>query len=673
MRRFCTALAGFILACLCLALPTSAQAATGCDQRVLDATSDQVLDVDAIEASSLKLERAHGADVRVRAFQEAPLGSLDAYRDQQIEQCASWRGMDGQIKANLIVYLFSLDDRKSAIFYGANYTDELNGDVDDIRDTDMGDRFREGDFSAGVVDAQNATVDALEPSKTGTYVLRTFIVIGALAGLAVLSVLLVRLRRRRKAAEDQRIKMQSQAIAARDQASLAVGGLSMESVKRDYQIATNNLNDTDKAVLKTEYDDTMSLYQAAIDAEYARNDRFATLDPDKKLTTQQYVDVVAACSDVSAKAVAASEAIGSLEEHCSELIRQMDQAPEDLAKLESEYAILFRSQAALQEDGYHESEQEQLGEMRVLLDEAKRQIDAKQFGQAIDEVAAAERLSGGIKARLDALKTVRQDLEQRHADLSAQLQAVLLGIQSETLLQHLRLEYHDTCWRDISDRRDQLERSMAVAGQHLNQAQQDFAMVAQRWGAATESLDAADELMVDPESYPALVSTRADELEVLASSLADRLDRIVSDAQSTEAEVQSMKGKQGGNKRRLTQLANDARSVRERLDAAQPELLSIDANATALAQEIDQILDNAKSVHRKAKQAEDEEEERERRRRRERESSSSSYGSGLGTGYVAGSMFGGGSSSGGGGGGFDSGGGSSGGFGGDGGGSSGGW
>lgn len=671
MRRFCMALAGFVLACLFTALPGTAQAATDCDATIIDLTSGRVLDESKIEASSTKLERAHGADVRVRAFQTAPNGSLDAYRDLMIEQCASWRGMDGQIKANLIVYLFSLDDRKSAIFFGANYTDELSGDVDEIRDTDMGDRFREGDFTAGIVDAQNATVDALEPSKTGTYVLRTLIVIGILLGLIGLVFALVRFQRRRKAAEEERLTMQSEAVKARDHASLTVGALSMESVTRDYTIATNNLNDGDKAVLKAEFDDATSLYQAAITAESARSDRFATLDPEKRLTTQQYTDIVDVCSDVSAKAEAASEAIGNLERHCTELIEQVEQAPEDLARLESEFDILSRSQTALREEGYNESEQEELSQMRSLLDEAKRQIDAKQFGQAIDEVARADELSAGIKARLDWLRTVRQDLEQRHSDLSAQLQAVLSGIEGEALLDRLQSEYHDTCWRDLSDRRDQLERSMATVRQHLDQAQQDFAMESQRWGAAAESLEAVEGLMVDPEDYPGLVSTRADDLEVLTGSLQDRLDRITSDILSAVAEVQRLKGKQGDNKRRLAELSDDVRTLGDEFDTAQPELLSIDSRAEAVAQEVNQILDDAKNEHRRVKRAEEEEEERERRRRQRERDSSSSYGSGFGTGYVAGSVFGGGGSSSGGG--FDSGGGSSGSFGGDGGGSSGSW
>jgi hypothetical protein len=106
-----------------------------------------------------KLE-AKGVDVRIRLFQVAPPGGLDAYEQAMTAGCPSW-SLNGQIKPNLLVILVSLD-HQDAIFYGSNLS-RLQGQVDQIR-ADMGTDFRAGNIAAGIAQGENEAYGTLYPS-----------------------------------------------------------------------------------------------------------------------------------------------------------------------------------------------------------------------------------------------------------------------------------------------------------------------------------------------------------------------------------------------------------------------------------------------------------------------------------------------------------------------------
>lgn len=163
------------------ASPALAPAApSACNTQVIDYTSGTVLRSDGNVTQAMAQLEAKGADVRIRVFQTAPDGSLDAYEASQVRDCPSW-SLNGGIKPNLLVFLVSLD-HQDAVFYGKNFSG-LQGQVDQIR-ADMGGDFRSGDFAGGIAKGEQETYSALYPSGTPAWLVAV-IAIGIILVLGI--------------------------------------------------------------------------------------------------------------------------------------------------------------------------------------------------------------------------------------------------------------------------------------------------------------------------------------------------------------------------------------------------------------------------------------------------------------------------------------------------------
>jgi hypothetical protein len=644
-----------------------------CESIVVDQTSDKVLDIDKIEAASQKLARDTGADVRVRAFQTVPNGSLDAYRDQVVQQCSSWRGGDGQLKANMLVYLFSMD-RKSAIFYGANFEDELGGKVDDIRNNDMGDQFREGDFTGGIIAAEDATIEAFQPSKAGQYFAWIFGTIVALAAFGALIFGLIFWRRRRIMQEQQRQKSQKQAISSRDSMAEAMNKLSMTDLDTMFNLVNTDLNDHDKKELQQKKSFVDELYSSAITADSKRVEMSAANDPDQRLSTVQYDDLDAQYRNVEQLAKTATAAINELTAECERLIEQIHSAPVTYGELVSKRDSLATDNANLRNAGYRHTEEEAIAEISRLLTEADREIQARRHGQALDELAKATQLCAEVEFQLVQQASVRGKLQSEHDALTTMLSTVQSNISEDQLLAYLQSTYDKSCWQQLSAQKSNVINNLDEAEQLLSLANDDMSMDNQNWDGASERLRRCRQLISEASPYLTEVEHLASRLESLNSGLAGRLSELSDDISSARSTIGTLKIKKGPYLSKLDDIEANATSVRRELGGHKPALLDIEQRIEKLSEQVATTLKEAKKAHKKIEQAEaaerrrkQQEEDEERRRRNSYGSSSYSSGFGAGTGF--GSSFGGGSDFGGGG----SSGGSSGGWGGDSGGSSGSW
>jgi uncharacterized membrane protein YgcG len=156
----------FAAFCLVMFAPTAPAAQTDsvkdCDQQILDLTAGKVLHEDPAIRDAMNELQSQGVDVRVRAFDAAPSGSLDAYQAGQTTNCPSW-GRDGQIKPNLVVVLDSLD-HQDAIFYGKNFSEKMQPEVDAIR-VAMQSPNQEGKFSTAVATALHDSSEVIKGNQ----------------------------------------------------------------------------------------------------------------------------------------------------------------------------------------------------------------------------------------------------------------------------------------------------------------------------------------------------------------------------------------------------------------------------------------------------------------------------------------------------------------------------
>lgn len=147
---------------------SSAQAedAATCTTAVVDTTAGHRLDVPAVE-KAVEQANATGADFYVRAFETTPNGSLDAYWQQSIKDCANWRNgtaENGVPKGNIVLVAFAMD-HKSAIFYGSGYNNAIGPNGANMVRAKMNDSFRVSDFTNGVVGAVGELGAMADPNQ----------------------------------------------------------------------------------------------------------------------------------------------------------------------------------------------------------------------------------------------------------------------------------------------------------------------------------------------------------------------------------------------------------------------------------------------------------------------------------------------------------------------------
>lgn len=122
-----------------------------CDALVIDQTG-KISSTEKTVASAANQLVSRGADVRVRIVSDiGQEPTLDKFIDQIRKNCPSWQALDGGMKNNLIVLAVSLGNRKTGLYYGSQWSSVLGGQWTSIQADEMNPRFRDGDFSGGVV------------------------------------------------------------------------------------------------------------------------------------------------------------------------------------------------------------------------------------------------------------------------------------------------------------------------------------------------------------------------------------------------------------------------------------------------------------------------------------------------------------------------------------------
>jgi len=134
-----------------LAAPGGAPAAStdplGCAATVRD--PDGLLDDDAIESAvDTTASRLDDADVRVRVEPSLD-GGLDERIEQLREQCDGWDNGSGELADDMVVVMFSVAERETAVYYGADQGPALERRWDAATD-DMIPLLQEGDYTGAV-------------------------------------------------------------------------------------------------------------------------------------------------------------------------------------------------------------------------------------------------------------------------------------------------------------------------------------------------------------------------------------------------------------------------------------------------------------------------------------------------------------------------------------------
>jgi uncharacterized membrane protein YgcG len=146
---------------LILLLPLACVAFAQCDSAIVDDAN--VLNSAHVQTAVLALQGA-GADVRVLSVEHV-VANLDRMKAAKQASCLSWQSADGGMKNNLVVLMVAVKDRKVGLYYGSQWNPVLDSQWNRIESEKMKPRFRDGDFTGGIVAALDSIQQLIEASN----------------------------------------------------------------------------------------------------------------------------------------------------------------------------------------------------------------------------------------------------------------------------------------------------------------------------------------------------------------------------------------------------------------------------------------------------------------------------------------------------------------------------
>lgn len=659
VRAVCLILAGLLLG---FVVPAS-QAASACDEIVIDATSESVLgNQSAIREEAQRLSTL-GADVRVRAFDVTPGGNFDQYYRDQVRACASWAKADGQTpKGNLVVFLLGLD-RQSAIYYGSNWHAALDAVVDHTRGSVMGDRFREGNFAQGIVDAERYVFAAMKavqeeaaggssnngagvsqespgapsaPMDLSGFWRALLIVVGVLLLGTAIVVWFVYRKAHRAALRWAR---ESHDRVLRDYAAMN-GAMTNGEVQFSVEMLRGCVSANDQLELDAK--------AAAAKAATATADRaYQELRDHAVFSTitsgMSTADLEAAADAYDALGALIDTAVGVHSElmgFTDSLQKQIDALPGRLEAAERRYGGLVEDLAGLRQQGYL-TDFVVITRMSEILERAR---PALQRGES----AVVQKLLEEFEPLCRQAEELVRQLPQRHADLVGRHRQLLdrlrmvhpLVGRAEQQLAELESRYAKSCSSDIRDTPKRASVCYRDAATGLDVAGERLSMSRQEWEEAERSLADAETALLAIDDACRVVDDRRRELDELAARGSAPADDLIAAINQSIAAVNVLRGDQSKRIKQLRQLVGRAEALRGRLVAQKPDLLAVMRELETIQSSRRSLRDDAQAEHSRVVRAERRrrDEEQEEARRRASYGSSGGFGTGLATGYVAGSF-----------------------------------
>lgn len=382
---------------------TSAAAATDeCGSSVLDSNSFQVLDMNAVEDATSKLQEL-GADVRVRTYDIEGTSFLDAKFDELVQACPDWHfdTVDGVvIKDNLLVFMVSPD--RTLFAYGPTWANEIS--VQDAGDI-QGLMYDQTVDTAAILVAEEAALDQIDGLNLVDPVVWGSALI-VLIGLCVMLALL----RRAKATAKQQAQAARQAVKTlidqllidKDDPAVGLKGLDIEVMNLD-------LDPVNRDELAQQVKEADLALMALLEHDNALS-RDNDLDLEQGHSKAEYAHIATVYNGLLAEATQAKQQFTEARTAYDTLSKQIVDAPIQLAALETEAKQLDALRDRLVQSGYQPTEPIKLDEATSLLVSASSLIDNKHPGNALDELEKAKELLAAIRLQLTELTTKADEL-----------------------------------------------------------------------------------------------------------------------------------------------------------------------------------------------------------------------------------------------------------------------
>jgi len=546
MRRCALVLLAFVIVAMgAFVLPSQkASADTNCDAPFLDNTSRQVLRGGSMVRASIARLQATGADVRVRAFDSAPSGNLDVYRNQMIAACSSWG--QGYMKSNLVIVIMSLD-RQSAIYYGDDYLAAVSPYANSIRSS-MGNYFRNNQFDQGIAYGLDQVNDRIGQfadrgeSRPGepvnlTVVAAMVVIFGTAALLIGGYFVVTRFR-----ARSREIKAAKKGLAyakqRADDAQLKLADVAPNDI--DQQLLQQQLSDEDASNLDSL---RKQLVECEVTAQQAKQTADGTAIPTGRALEpyQKQTEAYTAASTAYSEALAAN---ATFTRFIAQKNHEIQQAGVTYTKLNERLTQAKSQLEDLQVQGFKFNHADLFEQAEHLLTIAKQEIDAKRAGQALDELQACPEILDAIERQLENGPQAFEEVTDRTNYLRLSLLELPAMIASAQQIYDATTAHFGAA--DTAELVDPANLSdvVAEAQQHLDDAVRFGNMKVQNWTNAKFHLAACQTARGKVEDSVQHVRLHANKLKRLEKSLPKEIEAARRMANVVRSGIMTRKGNQ---------------------------------------------------------------------------------------------------------------------------------
>lgn len=547
---------------------SAAEAASSCDEVVVDDAgafgsrfSDVVNEAQKLESLS--------ADVRVRTVKTfGSAGTLDVFERQLEAECASWRSPDGKRKNNLIVLMMALDERKSGIYYGSEFTRPLESQWQRVKADIMDARFKEGalarlerdkedKFAAGFINGLREItrlVDAhLHPpvaapsgpvvvvqqpkesspppdfSGVGTFFMWLLVagVIGGVgfAGFSVVSG--YRREQEARRAAQQKARLARQGAAAR--INELTGELPLTAAKVD--VITGQVSDTDAKSLREQFAALERLLRGASE-EYANLGHSAG-DPDRPgLSESEYDAIASAYRTVLDRLMEANAHAERLAQELKALEEISARTPEALVAAS---AVVAKARTDIEEvrgQGFKtDAHDGALVKAESVLAEAHAVLGKKRFGEAMTRAQSAQDAALQAAEHAKRLPAGKHELDAELERLASRLTEATDAIAAGKItFDAISSAYAPSSWDSIRGNGTEATKRVNKSATLLEQAKTAVSMEQQDWDGARKHIANTQELLDHAASYMRSV-------EALAANLAAAKRDAAGEIQAAAADI----------------------------------------------------------------------------------------------------------------------------------------
>lgn len=456
--------------------------------------------IQEVEVAADKL-KATGADVRVRTIVTyGNTGSLDNYELLLEKTSPSWTGQDGNIKSNLIVFIVSLQERETGLYFGSDWKSVLDGRWESIVSDIVNQRFSEGDFAGGTVKGleeiqhlirQSQEIPEGNQSTTKTQWWIVPVTVLAVIGLIVGLILFVYLRntRAKVAAARQR------AILAKQGAAAGINEL-LETVK----MLEIKVNVTAAKITTAEGE---PLQQGVIKAknlvdrssETYSNLAHSAGDPENpKLREAELGAIEAEYKKILDDLSTSRDAVKGVETEVTAVQEAVDSFSGEAEKIDAEIVKIVSKQDDLVKAGYRTNTlSEKIKSVRDTLVQARTMVTEKRILEGRKNLFLAKEQLDNAAREAEEIPKRKKATEKAMAQLASRIEQVKITIENGIdNFERVAVNYAETAWEPIRGNGTEAENRATWAVEALADARELAGPGVQEWQKAAELVESGN-------------------------------------------------------------------------------------------------------------------------------------------------------------------------------------